>query len=366
MTSEHGGPAEEHTRRPGSGPADEHEPVWTYRGYELRPGEFTSAMVHLFRAEITRANVWRQRLDSTTNWAVLTTGASISFVFTEALAHHSVIFINALLVTLFLFVEARRYRYYELWSSRVRLMETDFFATMLVPPFKPAPDWAESLAANLLHPQFTISVGEALGRRLRRNYVWVYLILAAAWVLKIWLHPEPSADLAEFFERAALGSIPGPFVLAAAAIALGAVVAFGLVTIRLRQASGEVVPRFGADVDNASRVGGTGRRRKDRVEAWFRPSRRRRQFLAVIITDRASEVSAAVLGKMQRGLTAVDGRGMYTKEAHTVLICALTVTEIPALRALVKQADPEAFMIVTPVYDVYGEGFAPLETPAEA
>ena len=86
-------------------------------------------MVHLCRAEISRANTWRQRLDSTTNWAVLTTGASISFVFTEALAHHSVIFINALLVTLVLFIEE---------SGRE--------------PAAPA--------------GFTISVGEALGRRL--------------------------------------------------------------------------------------------------------------------------------------------------------------------------------------------------------
>ena len=44
----------------------------------------------------------------------------------------------------------------------------DFFAAMLVPPFRPAADWAESLADNLLHPRFTISVGEAVGRRLRR------------------------------------------------------------------------------------------------------------------------------------------------------------------------------------------------------
>jgi len=43
------------------------EPVWTYRGYKLKTSEFVTAMVHLFRAEIQRANVWRQRLDTTTN-----------------------------------------------------------------------------------------------------------------------------------------------------------------------------------------------------------------------------------------------------------------------------------------------------------
>jgi hypothetical protein len=35
-------------------------------------------------------------------------------------------------------------------------METDFFGGMLVPPFRPAHDWAETLASSLLHPQFTI------------------------------------------------------------------------------------------------------------------------------------------------------------------------------------------------------------------
>jgi uncharacterized membrane protein len=45
----------------------------------------------------------------------------------------------------------------------VRLMETDFFAAMLVPPFHPSPDWAEALAENLLLPHFPISTWEALG-----------------------------------------------------------------------------------------------------------------------------------------------------------------------------------------------------------
>ena len=57
---------------PDSGP----QPVWTYRGYKLRASEFTTAMVHQFRAEVQRANIWRQRLDTTTNWAVITTGYS--------------------------------------------------------------------------------------------------------------------------------------------------------------------------------------------------------------------------------------------------------------------------------------------------
>jgi len=59
-------------------PQDPEEPVWTYRGYRLKTSEFVTAMVHFFRAEVQRANLWRQRLDTTTNWAVVATGATLS------------------------------------------------------------------------------------------------------------------------------------------------------------------------------------------------------------------------------------------------------------------------------------------------
>src|SRR5688500_20253488 len=62
---------------------DPDEPVWTYRGYRLKTSEFVTAMVHFFRAEIQRANVWRQRLDTTTNWAVVVTGATLSIAFSQ-------------------------------------------------------------------------------------------------------------------------------------------------------------------------------------------------------------------------------------------------------------------------------------------
>src|SRR5688500_6651389 len=101
------------------------DPVWEFRGYQQRPGELTPAVVHFYRGEIQRSNTWRMRLDSTTNWAVLTTGAGLSFALSDPAHHHAVILLNALLVTLFLWIEARRYRYYELWSYRVRLMEID-------------------------------------------------------------------------------------------------------------------------------------------------------------------------------------------------------------------------------------------------
>ncbi|HEY4688801.1 MAG TPA: DUF2270 domain-containing protein [Anaerolineae bacterium] len=347
---------------------DPAEPVWTYRGYQLRASEFTTAMVHFYRGEMQRANIWRQRLDNTTNWAVLAAGAAISFAFSSPTNPHGVIPLNTLLITLFLYIEARRYRYYELFTSRVRLMETDFFAAMLVPPFGPATDWAESLADNLLRPHFTISLWEALGRRFRRNYMVIYLILAAAWLFKNVLHPTPAMSLEQIIDHAAIGPIPGWLVLAVGFTFNGLLFLIGLLTVGLHRASGEVLPRFedlpgiGQFLERMFAREESGELRRQGGRAWYRPSAHRAQFLTMIVTERGLDVSQAILKELRRGVTRLSGEGMYTGRARDVLMVAITTTEINHLKALVQQIDPAAFVIVAPAREVLGRGFKPLSS----
>jgi uncharacterized membrane protein len=341
-------------------PLEAEEPVWTYRGYRLKTSEFVTAMVHLFRSEIQRANVWRQRLDTTTNWAVVTTGAAVSIAFSQPNIHHGIIILNTLLVTWFLFIEARRYRYYELWSYRVRLMETDFFAAMLVPPFHPSPDWAESLAENLLTPSFPISMWEAFGRRLRRNYSWIFLILGAAWIAKTWLFPEPPANLAEFITRGAIGSIPGQIMIGMGLAYYVLLLILAVATIGMTRATGEVLPRFGGGHGQDRSERGTGKG----LRAWLAPSHQRRQYLAIIITDQAEAVSSQIIKELGRGVTALSGKGMYTGQERSVLMCALTVTEINNLKSVTSKADPKAFVVISSAQNVFGRGFSPLDEGA--
>ena len=336
------------------------EPVWTYRGYKLRSNDFTTAMVHFFRAEISRANIWRTRLDTTTNWAVVTTAASLSIAFGQQHGNYAVILLNILLVTLFWIIEARRYRYYEVWSSRVRLMETDFFAAMLVPPFAPDPDWAESLAENLLHPHFPITNWEALGRRLRRNYMYLYSITGLAWLAKLWLHPEPAQNVAEVFERASFWFIPGWLFMVVGLILYIFLFLAAFLTAGMHAASGEVLPRYAVDDSGVAEAVRTGQATR-RWSAWFRHGERRSQYLALVITDQPELVGRAVLNEMKRGVTELSGKGMYTGKPHGVLMCALTVTEIANLKAIVTAQDPQAFVIVTPAQEVLGKGFLPLQ-----
>lgn len=199
----------------------------------LSANEFNTAMAHLYRGEVARANTWRTRLDGTTNWAVLTTGATLSFAFSSPTNTHVMILLNSLLISFFLYIEARRYRYYDLWRARVRLMETEFFSDLLAPQYDQNGDhWRTLLANDLLQPHFNMTQWEAMGRRLRRNYSWIFVVLVLSWLIKIVVHPTPATHLPTLILRAGIGPISGAVVLVAGVVfnALLFVVAFGSVT----------------------------------------------------------------------------------------------------------------------------------------
>lgn len=219
---------------------------------KLAPAEFNTAMVHFYRGEVQRSNVWRNRLDATTNWAVITAGATLSFVFSSASNPHFAIPINTILVSIFLFMEARRYRYYEVWANRVRVLETGYFAPMLsqrtIPPDK---EWADHISADLLTPHFTISEWEAVGRRLRANYLWIFLLLALSWALKIYIHPVPIPTVTQedrrlfweiFEQRATVGLAPGWFVILIGVVYNSLIIFVAFSTLKLRDSSSEVLP----------------------------------------------------------------------------------------------------------------------------
>ena len=78
---------------------------------------------------------------------------------------------------------------------------------------------------------------------------------------------------------------------------------------------------------------------------------------AYIITDRHDEVAKAILEDLDRGVTGLKARGMYTQKEKCVLYCVVSQKEIVALKELVVEIDPKAFVIVSDVREVLGEGF---------
>jgi uncharacterized membrane protein len=337
------------------------EELWKFAGQGLRASDFNSAMVHFYRGEVTRANMWRQRLDITTNWAVIVTGAALTFTFSDPDHTHAILLINTLLILLFLFMEARRYRYYELWTYRVRLMETNFYAGLLSPPFLPSSDWAERITDSLRNPRFPISLMEAFGRRYRRNYAPIFLILAISWIGKVYSRPDSADSILDFVQRAQIGPIPGVLVLAAGILFNGALIAIGLFTTGLRQSPGEV---FAKPSNRFERLMTRFRHATwEALETDIPPLRRVEgsKQLAYVISDSAEEIGKALMQNLGRGVTLWNGTGLYSGGDHPILMCAMTEGQADQLRAVTARIDPNAFVVVTPVDDVRGHGFRPLE-----
>src|SRR5215471_9407946 len=148
------------------------------------------ALAHLYRGEVYRSTAWRTRLDSTTNWAVVTTGIALSATFSSAEASPLPMVLVGLIVSVFLLFEARRYRYFNVWRARTRLLETDFYAPMIRGEgIRLGAGWTELLAKEYCEPRYHVSFARAIGRRLRRTYAWIFVIQAVAYYGKLAIHP---------------------------------------------------------------------------------------------------------------------------------------------------------------------------------
>lgn len=81
----------------------------------------------------------------------------------------------------------------------------------------------------------------------------------------------------------------------------------------------------------------------------------------IIITGRTQEVSEHILADMERGVTILQGTGAYTGAERPVLYCVVTRPEVNQIKALVAEADPDAFMVIGTAHEALGEGFRPLK-----
>lgn len=202
----------------------------------------TTAMSHLFRGELSRSDTWRTRLDTTTNWALTVSAAVLSVSFADPGTPHGVTLIGIWMVLSFLLIEARRYRYYDLWIHRVRLMEDGYWAPLL--RGEPAdPDAIRELANALSRPQLRLSLASAVGTRLNRTYGPMLAVLMITWFAKVHRHPVPANTWRSFFENASFGPVPGTIVftgMVVFTVVLGLVLAASMVA---RQPLGELRAR---------------------------------------------------------------------------------------------------------------------------
>ncbi len=209
------------------------------------PSEAITVLAHFHRAEIARMTGWRDRIDLTTNWAITVVAGMLSVSLSTPTAHHGVLLFAMVLVMLLLSIEARRYRFFDVYRTRVRRLERNYYAQVFAPRPGVEEDWARHLGEDLREPRFVVSRRTAMSRRLRRNYSWMFLVLLAGWVLKIssaWLLQDmtpvdPAKPVPGFIQNLALGPVPGWVVL----IGVGAFYCWlAYATFRPREKLGEL------------------------------------------------------------------------------------------------------------------------------
>ncbi len=203
---------------------------------------YITAMSHFYRGEIGRIMVWRQRLDTTTTWGITTTGTIFTVAFSFESVPHLIFFFNLAIVLMMLWIEARRYRFYDAFRARVRMLEAHFITPVILRE-KPKLEgnWRKLVAEDLLVPAFKISMFESIGRRLQRNYAFITTIILTAWITKIFIHPPSGQEinsLSSLYSALSVGAFPSWFV---ATIMLGTFLAVTSVTIYIaKNSTGEI------------------------------------------------------------------------------------------------------------------------------
>ncbi len=196
----------------------------------LEQRDRATVLIHYYRAMVGRADVWRMRMDATSNWAMGATAAVVSFVLGNPNAPHYVVHVAALMTLGFLLLESRRLTFYHLWQSRVLLLERGLIQPALGSGGAVDEELATRLEHHLGRTVPTMPLRKAAARRLRRIYLYLFGVQTFAWGLKLASQPGEAGSIAEVIERAAAGPLSGPgFVgLTFALLALALILAVAL------------------------------------------------------------------------------------------------------------------------------------------
>lgn len=184
----------------------------------------SGSMAHLYRGEIHRMKLWRERLDRSTNWAVIVMAAILTWAFSSESNPHCVLLAGAVTLGIFLVIEARRYRGYDIWRSRMRTLQKNVIAYGLDPSQGlEDPNWRAHLSSSYRQPHLKISRMEAIAHRLRRVYLSLLSVLLGAWLVRV----TAFADV-PWPASAAIGQIPGVAVIVLVLVGYGTLLVIAL------------------------------------------------------------------------------------------------------------------------------------------
>ncbi|KAB1192452.1 DUF2270 domain-containing protein [Haloferax sp. MBLA0076] len=197
-----------------------------------------SSFAHLYRGEIHRMKSWRERLDRTSNWAITLMAGILTWSFSAQSHPHYIILLGLVTLSIFLGIESRRFRAYDIWRSRVRMFQQNVFAYALDPAGGVVDEnWRQKLGGDYRTPNMKIPFEEAVAHRLRRVYLPLFLVMLVAWIIQLTTYTDHTSLVA----NAGIGGIPGPVVVA---IVAGFYATIAAIAFRPRDwnVNGELIP----------------------------------------------------------------------------------------------------------------------------
>ena len=197
--------------------------------------EMTSILGDAYRGELDRETTRRSRLDQTTTWGVTVVAAILTWAFSSGDNPHYIILVGILAISLFLLIEARRYRDYDVYRSRVRLFQQNLLADALDPAEGlEHGDWRRKLSRDYRAPTLKVSRLEATANRLWRIYLPLLTVLLVAWLFRITAFAPDESPLT----TATIAVVPGIVVVTVIALYyMGAIIV--VLWPRDREAKGE-------------------------------------------------------------------------------------------------------------------------------
>lgn len=175
------------------------------------PSDMRAILGDGYRGELDRETTWRSRLDQTTTWGVTVVAAILTWAFSSPDNPHYIILVGVLAVSIFLLVEARRYRDYDVYRSRIRIYQANLLADALDPSRDlEHEDWRAELSQDYRRPTLKVSFQEAVANRLRRVYLALLGVLLSAWLFHVTVFAQ-----GDWLQTAKIAAVPGTVVVAA-------------------------------------------------------------------------------------------------------------------------------------------------------
>lgn len=193
------------TEHEGSGPPDDIGQGLFEQSSGLSPN---SAFAHLYRGEIHRMKLWRQRMDKTTHWAIISLFGILTWVFSSSDRPHYLLLFGIVVMMIYAIIEGRRYKGYEMWHQRIRKLQKNVFSSGFNSNTHTDNDWQSELADSYAEPSPNITTKEAVIHRFKRVYGYLISILLMSWFINIFIISQGS-----WVEVSSIGIFSGYFVL---------------------------------------------------------------------------------------------------------------------------------------------------------